>query len=379
VTGGVSTTERRVRVGVVGAGLIARLMHLHYLAELSDRYEVAAICDLVSAAAKSAAAPFGAAAFTDWRDLLAQRLDAVLVLTSGSHAAVAIAAARTGRHVFTEKPMSFSAAEGEAMVSAAQQAGVTLMVGYAKRHDPAFELFAAEAASLPDARFLRVTTLESPIGPYLAHYGLRSHGHVADDVAARLQAESADAARAALPSASDAERRIYLGVLLDTLVHELNTIRGVLGEPTSLEHAMLSDKQVSVLLRFGGLPVAIHWIDLPGIARYSMEFALYAPDRRITLAFPSPFLRDEPATLVVEAGEHGAPRAARTEEVVSYESGFKRELIAFHEAVVNGTTPTTSGADGLADVALCQAIVECHRSGRPVENPASFGLTRGKG
>ena len=28
------------------------------------------------------------------------------------------------------------------------------------------------------------------------------------------------------------------------------------------------------MLRFGGLPAAIHWIDLPGIARYTMEFAL---------------------------------------------------------------------------------------------------------
>ena len=35
------------------------------------------------------------------------------------------------------------------------------------------------------------------------------------------------------------------------------------------------------MLRFGALPVAIHWIDLPGIARYGMEFALYAPERRL--------------------------------------------------------------------------------------------------
>ena len=93
---------------------------------------------------------------------------------------------------------------------------------------------------------------------------------------------------------------------------------------------------VTVMLRFGSLPVAIHWIDLPGIARYGMEFALYAPDRRLRLTFPSPFLRNEPATLEIEDGWAGSARAWRTEEVTSYESGFKRELEAFHDWIVTG-------------------------------------------
>jgi len=32
----------RVRIGVVGCGLIAQVTHLHYLSELSDRFELAA-------------------------------------------------------------------------------------------------------------------------------------------------------------------------------------------------------------------------------------------------------------------------------------------------------------------------------------------------
>ena len=32
-----------------------------------------------------------------------------------------------------------------------------------------------------------------------------------------------------------------------------------------------------------------------------MEFAVYAPDRRLCLSFPSPFLRNEPAVLDIEA------------------------------------------------------------------------------
>jgi len=164
-------------------------------------------------------------------------------------------------------------------------------------------------------------------------------------------------------------RRIYQSVLLDTLVHELNAVRGLLGEPDSVEHADLHETTVSLLLRFGELPVAIHWIDLPGIARYQMEFALYAPARRISLSFPSPFLRSEPALITIEDGDPRSARSSRSEEITSYESAFKRELMAFHDAVVDGKPVVTPGSDAMRDIALCQAIIECSVTGRPVEHP----------
>lgn len=360
----------RVRVGLVGTGVIAQVMHLHYLTELAGRYEIAAVCDLDASSARACAERYGIpAVFTDWRELLGHPLDAVMVLTSGSHAPIAESAARAGRHVFVEKPMCFSADEGRAMVAAARQAGVKLMTGYPKRYDPAFDRLREEAAGLTGARMLRVTTFESPLRPYIGHYPLLPRVPLPDEVAAALRADSDGRVRTAVGSASDLERQVYEMVLLDTLVHELNTVRGLLGEPTRLEYASLAMDCVTVMLRFGDLPVAIHWIDLPGIARYGMEFALYAPDRRLRLTFPSPFLRNEPATLEIEDGAPGSARAWRTEEVVSYDSGFRRELEAFHDWIAGGREPVTAGVDGLRDIALCQAIIECHHRGVPVDDP----------
>ena len=368
-------TQRRLRVGVVGTGLIAQVMHLHYLTELADRFEIAAVCDIVEANARACGERFRAGkVFSDWREMLAEPLDAVLVLTSGSHAPIAIAAAEAGMAVFVEKPMCFSSAEAAEMVAAADRAGVTLMIGYPKRYEPAFQRFRDEAGQVECARLLRVTTLESPFQPYVGHYPLLSPSPVPPELASRLSAEAAAAVAAALgPEASDFDRRIYATVLLDTLVHELNTLRGLLGEPDRIDHAHLSEQAVTVLLRFGDLPVVIHWIDLPGIARYEMEFALFAPDRRVTLSFPSPFLRNEPCTLSVEAGEPGTTRSWRTEETVAYASAFRLELEEFYRSVVTGNPPATPGWDGLADVALCEAIIECHRTGRPVLRPTDAG------
>jgi predicted dehydrogenase len=361
----------KVRVGLVGTGVIAQVMHLHYLAELADRFEVAAVCDLDGESARACAERYGVqAAFTDWRELVAHPLDAVMVLTSGSHAPIAEAAARAGRHVFVEKPMCYSAAEGQAMVAAADQAGVILMVGYPKRYDPAFTRMREETAELEGARLLRVTTSESPLRPYIGHYPLLPRVPLPAAVAEDLRNESRERIRAATSTATELERQVYEMVLLDTLVHELNTVRGLLGEPTRLDYASLALDHVTVMLRFGDLPAAIHWIDLPGIARYEMEFALYAPDRRVRLTFPSPFLRNEPAMLEIEGGTGSTGRSWRTEEVVGYESGFKNELVAFHDSIVTGRPPPTSGRDGLRDVTLCQAIIDSHHRSAPVDYPS---------
>jgi predicted dehydrogenase len=361
----------RVRVGLVGTGVIAQVMHLHYLAELADRFEVAAVCDLDRDGAQACADRYGIpAAFSDWHELIAHPLDAVMVLTSGSHAPIAEAAARAGRHVFAEKPMCFSAAEGQAMVAAADAASVVLMVGYPKRYDPAFLRMAEETARLDGARLLRVTTFESPFRPYIGHYPLLPRAPLPPEVTAGLREDSDERIRTAVgPDATELERQVYEMVLLDTLVHELNTVRGLLGEPTRVDYASLALDQVTVMLRFGDLPAAIHWIDLPGIARYGMEFALYAPDGRLTLTFGSPFLRNEPAVLETEGGTGGAGRSWRTEEVAGYDSGFKNELVAFHDSIVTGRPPPTSGRDGLRDIRLCQAIIDSHHRSAPVDHP----------
>jgi len=365
---------RRLRVGLVGTGLIAQVMHLHYLTELADRFEIAAVCDIAEDGARACAERYGIpAVFTDWQEMLRHPLDAVLVLTSGSHAPIAVAAARAGLHVFTEKPMCFSVDEGREMVAAAEQAGVTLMVGYPKRYDPAFARFQKEAAQLDGVRLMRVTTFESPLQPYVEHYPLLPRTPAPADVIKRLAEDTERRITAAIGKSTSLERNVYHLVLLDTLVHELNTIRGVLGEPDRLDYVSLREDCVTVMLRFGELPVALHWIDLPGIAQYAMEFAFYAPDRRLRLSFPSPFLRSAPAVLDIDGGDSGSARSWRTEELVSYESGFSRELIAFHNSAVSRIAPVTSGRDGLRDIALCQAIIECHRRQAPVDDPTRVG------
>jgi len=367
----------RLRVGVIGCGLIAQVMHLHYLRELADRFEIAALCDASEELTRACAGDYGVPhVFTRWQDLLAAPLDAVLILTSGSHAPIAIAAAEAGKHMLIEKPMCFSVAEGRAMIEAARRANVTLMVGYNKRYDPAYRRLGEEMRGLADLRLLRVTTLESPLQPYVAHYRMHKAPGLAPGLAAAFQADNQARITAAIGEADPLARHAYHLVLLDSLVHEFNAVRGILGEPDRLDFADIRENGLTVVLRFGAAECIIAWVDLPGIARYQMELAFYAPDRRLTLSFPSPFLRSMPTLLQVEGGTPPSPEAWRSEQVVSYAESFKEELIHFHDCIVNGRQPVTSGEDALGDIALCEAIIAAYLHRGPREKPTDASAAR---
>src|SRR5439155_6534466 len=133
-----------------------------------------AVCDVSDEVRSACAREYGVPEqFASWQELLTRPLDAVLVLTSGSHAPIAIAAAQAGIHALVEKPMCFSVAEGRAMIAAAAATGTVLMVGYNKRYDPAYARLLEESRTLADVRLVRITTLEPPIDRCVQHYNLR--------------------------------------------------------------------------------------------------------------------------------------------------------------------------------------------------------------
>jgi predicted dehydrogenase len=79
---------------------------------------------------------------TDWREVIARDdIDIIDIVTPGdSHAEIAIAALKAGKHVLCEKPLANSVAEAEAMAAAAAiaaRSGIRAMVGFTYRRVPA--------------------------------------------------------------------------------------------------------------------------------------------------------------------------------------------------------------------------------------------------
>lgn len=349
----------RLRVGIVGCGLIAQVKHLPLLRDLPDHYELVALCDLSPEVVRTCAQRFGVErTCTSWQDLLTEPLDAVWVLTGGSHAPIVSAAAQAGLHAFVEKPLCFSAAEGRELLDDVRGAGVHAMVGYMKRYDPAYRRLNEELSHLDDLRLVRVTTLEAPLEPYVAHLPLVT-GKLPEGLLAELRADDRERVRRAIGDVDELTSRTYRAVLLDSMVHELNALRGLLGEP-QVDWAEIHQHGVNAVLRFGQLPCTLSWIDLPGLAHYVQEFAFYGAGARAALELTSPFLPNVPGRLHLEGGEPGTSRAWRRVETVSYEDPFKQELLEFHHAVARDVEPLTTVADALRDVELCERIVHSH-------------------
>ncbi len=128
-------TERKLGVGVIGAGGIARLAHIpNYLK--NPRVKLVAVADIDVAKARQAAEDFGIPnVYDNFEDLLANpEVEAVSVTTPPSaHAGPVIAAARAGKHVLCEKPIATKLEEADAMVDAAEKAGVKFAMGYQHR------------------------------------------------------------------------------------------------------------------------------------------------------------------------------------------------------------------------------------------------------
>lgn len=76
--------------------------------------------------------------YDDYDALLASdSIDAVYIaLPNSMHADYAIRAAKAGKHIMVEKPLAVSMQEGEAMIAAADAAGVFLMTAYRLHHEP---------------------------------------------------------------------------------------------------------------------------------------------------------------------------------------------------------------------------------------------------
>ncbi len=125
----------KIRIGIIGAGNIAQNAHILAYLKMPDA-ELTAVCDLKESRAREVAEKFGIKhVAADIDELVSlEDVDAVSICTwNNAHAKAAIAAARAGKHVLCEKPMAMTVQEAEAMKKAADESGITFMMGFVNR------------------------------------------------------------------------------------------------------------------------------------------------------------------------------------------------------------------------------------------------------
>ncbi|MFZ4750259.1 MAG: Gfo/Idh/MocA family protein [Phycisphaerales bacterium] len=160
----------RMQLAFIGFGVRARELHGGFLDD--DGIEIVAVADVVAARAQEGVRLInerrknGACKVAgSWREILANpAIDAVIIATPDHwHAEPAIAAALAGKHVYCEKPLSLTIAEGRAIANAARATQIRFQTGSQQRSEFGYH-FVRAAEAVRNGRIGKVTRVTIGVG-----------------------------------------------------------------------------------------------------------------------------------------------------------------------------------------------------------------------
>ena len=336
-----------MRIGIVGGGNISET-HARAAASIPGLEVVAFQGDNRERTARLAA-QFGAAVYGDFEQFLNESsVDLIAIGSpSGRHAEPGIAAARRGVHVLVEKPIDVTTEKADALIAAADDAGVKLGVFFQDRLHPAV----VEIKSLIERGQLGSPVIISGrvkwYRPPEYYGGSRWRGTWALDGG---------------------------GALINQAIHTVDLVQWMFGPVARV---------------YGTTATRAHKIEVEDTAAAVLEFASGAVGtlEATTSAFPGYARRLEvtgtEGTVILEhdrlervdlrtGATSSKPPASDTNAsasspVVADASAHRRVLEDFIRAIDTGGQPACDGREARTSVALVQAIYESARSKRPIE------------
>ena len=353
-----TTSVAPVRVGVIGCGEAAQIMHLPSLRFLAPEFEVTAVCDVSRAVAERVG--------DDWNvpvrlvdpaaAVALDEVDAVLVATPDAHhSVVTLAAIAAGKHVLVEKPLCLTLREADAIAAAQDKAGVVVQVGYMRRYAPAF-LHAVEAVAGLDVRLARV---QHVLGLNQLVVGRTSRIVTGDDIDPAVLQEGRDLRLSLLAEATGnaaAEIQDAYSLLLSLASHDLSAMRELLGRPQGILYAGTWHAGWYVTAAFDYGSFVCHFAaGFDRIPRVDATIEVFGERRVVEIRFDASHVRNLPVrATVTDANETGGVDVRTMHP--SWGDPFVEEWRAFHRHVTEGSRPKTSPADFREDLELCRDL-----------------------
>ncbi len=329
-----------LRFGVIGAGRIGKI-HAENLATRIPGVEVAALADVdLKAAQETAARLHIPAALVDYRAILSDpTIDAVAICSStDTHARIIIEAAKAGKHIFCEKPVDHDLAKIDAALSAANQAGVKLQIGFNRRFDPNFANIREMVAegNVGEPHILRITSRD-PAPPPISYIKV-SGGMFLD-----MTIHDFDMAR----------------FLIGSEVEEVYTAAGVMVDPAIGEAGDVDTAVITLRFASG----AIGTID-------NSRKAVYGYDQRVEVFGSGGMVQAYNNTPHndIYANADGVYSAKPLYFFLErYSESFVAEMRAFVKSIREDCPPPVTGIDGRIPVVIGMAARKSYLEHRPVK------------
>jgi 1,5-anhydro-D-fructose reductase (1,5-anhydro-D-mannitol-forming) len=311
--------------------------------------ELVAVCSRDGQRAEAFAQKHGAKAAYDSVDTLLRdaRVEAVFVCSPNAlHASHTLQAARAGRHVLTEKPMTTTLHDAVDMVRGCRESGVKLGVGFHLRQHP----------GAIEARRLLVQGALGTVALAQGQWGFGVRGQVLPPRRTGLRQWW-----------DDPELMGGASTMMGTGVHVVDLLRFLLGQEV-VEVAAISDGQrphqpleqlLAMALRFEGGPIA------------TVCCGRRLPDSRNDLTIYGSHGRISGLAMLGEGRQGTLEVVSETvNKIAVYPpdllANYVGELQDFSRAVVEGREPAATGLDGLRVVQVTLAMIASAREGRTV-------------
>jgi predicted dehydrogenase len=349
----------RLRVGVIGLGEVAQVIHLPVLQSLPQLFEVVALCDISPTLQQVVGDAYGVQRrYSDAAEMLAAGgLDAVLVLNSDEyHTEAVVTALENDVHVLVEKPMCLTLREAEEIIAARDRSGATVMVGYMRRFAPAFLQAKEQLAELGPVNFVRVRDI---IGTNRLIVDQTSLVHRPDDIPAEAMQDrwnrGARLVREAIGEVPGEVAGAYR-LLCGLGSHDLSAMRELLGRPSGVAAARIwgGGGWIAALLDYDGFVVSYE-TGVDEQLRFDAHIEVYGKKASFRIQYDTPYVRHFPTQLFRE--ESVGDAFVRTVDRPHLKDPYTAELEYFHAAVTEGFAPKTGPEDFVEDLELFAEII----------------------
>lgn len=346
-----------IRLGLIGLGQAAQILHLPNLEKMEDKFKITAVADVSRELTGYIAHKYHVdRQYTDAMELIAcPEVDAVMIMCAGDHAGYAAAALRAGKHVFIEKPMTLDPEKAKELMAAKEQRpDLVAMVGYCRRYNESFlkmkELLRQDSRPISYIR-ARTVILEGPW--YLENTWREKRAGDLDPAgrAAMQQAAIGEAARLLGNQPGRAQILAFL-LLAGSGCHILSAVRELVGLPKSVEAAVVSPNgmQFTIVLGYEGFNLVFEEMNDQQVVDFDESIEIYQGTRRMHLRYDSPYIRSLPSRLEVSELENG--QAKVTTYGPDYRDMFAGEVKEFYRCITEHDVPKCDISDAAEDVRL---------------------------
>ena len=330
----------RIGLAIIGAGRMGS-GHARLIAAGVPELRIVAIGDVDGSAARRLADEIGATPFTDpLAAIAAPGVDAVLIAVSSvHHRAVVEAAAAAKRDILCEKPLALDLLETDAMLAAADRAGVRLQVGLMRRHDPDHVRARARIVGGELGQLLLFNSRQYDVDP---------------------------------PPSAILDPRSSGGIMLDMGIHEFDSARFLMGSEVVELQATGSVQVLPAAAAFGDVDTAVVNLKFASGAIGSVELSrrvAFGEDVRTEVhgTDGSVFIGGLPIVAGSAFGREGGIHWDATPPTVPrFAAAYTDQARAFARSIQEDRPVSPSGADGRAAFLIAMAADQAIRDGGTV-------------